>query len=152
MDADALFPQPQVAEDALDHVTLVDEGDNAHFARADRAEKRIGFPHLLDEFAPLGRGDSAGPLLGDVNDLCGLLRGFGLFGGPLTALAAHLVAVPPVVAEELEPLVRDVLGDSGDKIEESLEGEVTLERECLLHQPVCCTTLVRAAFFILSGK
>jgi hypothetical protein len=53
----------------------------------------------------------------DVDDLDGLHpRGVGLFGGALVALAAHLVAVPAVVADKLEALVRDVLRDGGDEV------------------------------------
>ena len=53
-DAHALLPQAQVAEDARDHVAVVDQGHDAHLFPALRAEERVGFPDLLDELAPLG--------------------------------------------------------------------------------------------------
>lgn len=92
---------------------LVDEGDHPHFVLA---QERVGFPDFLDERAPfLGR-NPAGFEVGDVDDLaCGVSApAFGL--SPLYPLAPHLVAVPPVVADELEAFVRDVLGDAGDKV------------------------------------
>ena len=105
-----------MAEDALDHVAVVDQGHDAHFFLALRAEKWVRFPHRLDELAPLGRGDAAGLMLRHIDDDDGLARGFGLFGGALIALATHLIRIPAVVAHELETLVRDVLGDGGDKV------------------------------------
>ena len=38
------------------------------------------------------------------------------FGGALVSLPAHLIAVPAIVAHELEALVRDVLGYRGDEV------------------------------------
>jgi hypothetical protein len=40
VDTDALFPQAEVPKDTLEHLALVDEGYDAHFARADRAQER----------------------------------------------------------------------------------------------------------------
>ena len=71
VDTDALFPQAQVSKDALDHLALVDEGHNAHLTAAYRAQERVSFPHLLDEFAPFGRGDAVRFVLGDVDELHG---------------------------------------------------------------------------------
>jgi|GEM_PF-2327797 len=53
IDPHAGFPQSEVAQDAFDHCGLVDEGHDAHFVLALRAEQRVGFPDFLDEFAPL---------------------------------------------------------------------------------------------------
>ena len=47
------FPQSEVAQDALDDVGIVDEGDDPHFVLAARTQERVGFPDFLDEFAPL---------------------------------------------------------------------------------------------------
>jgi hypothetical protein len=41
-----------MAQDAFDHRGLVDEGDDSHLLVALRAQKRVGFPDFLDEFAP----------------------------------------------------------------------------------------------------
>ena len=35
---------------------------------------------------------------------------------PLLSLPAHLVGVPPVVTDQLEVLVGDMLGDGGDEV------------------------------------
>ena len=56
----------------------------------------------------------------------GLAGGLGLFGGTLVALAAHLVGIPAVVADKLEALVGDVLGDGGDKVAGGEDLEVAL--------------------------
>ncbi len=89
---------------------------NLHLSRAARASERVRFPDLLDELAPLGRRDAAGLVFGDVEDLDSLARGLGLLGGAFVALAAHLVAVPAVVADKLEALIRDVLGNGSDEV------------------------------------
>jgi hypothetical protein len=63
-------------------------------------------PDFLDQLAPLGRGNVAGLVLGDVDDLHGLAGGvLGCLDGTLVPLAAHLVRVPAVIAYELEALV-----------------------------------------------
>ena len=54
-------------------------------------------------------------VLGDIDDRRGVAGGLGHGGRLLTSLAAHLVGVPAVVADELEALVGDVLGDGGDE-------------------------------------
>ena len=41
-------------------------------------------------------------MFGDVDDLHGLTRSRGHFGGTLVALAAHLVRIPAVVADKLD--------------------------------------------------
>ena len=80
---------------------VVDEREDLHHPRAPRARQRIGFPDLLDAFAPLGRGDTAGLVFGDFDDLDGPhCCGMGLFGGAFVAPAAHLVRVPAVVANK----------------------------------------------------
>ena len=40
----------------------------------------------------------------------------GLFDRLFVALAAHLITVPPVIPDQLEALVGDVLDDGGDEI------------------------------------
>ena len=75
---------------------------------------------------PLSRGDTARFVFGDIDDLHGPARGFGLFDGTFVALAAHLVGVPAIVAGELEALVRDVLGDGGDEVARTEDLEVAL--------------------------
>ena len=128
VDTDALFPQAEVPKDTLEHLALVDEGYDAHFARADRAQERVGFPHLLDELAPFCRGDAARFVLGDVDDLYGLASSCGsLLGGVLVALASHLVRIPTVVPDELEALVRDVLSDRCDEVARGEDLEVALK-------------------------
>ena len=57
--ANTLFPQAEMAQDTLDDCPIVDEGDNSHFAGAFRAQQRVGFTHLFDKLAPLGRRDPA---------------------------------------------------------------------------------------------
>lgn len=113
---DALLPQPQVPQDAFDHRPVVDQRDNPHLARTAGTEERIGFPHLLDEFAPLRRWHPARFVSRHVDDLHGLTCGLGLFGDTFVPPAAYLVAVPAVVPDELEAIVRDVRGDGGDEV------------------------------------
>lgn len=86
-----------MAQDALDHVALVDERNDAHLFPAFRAQERIGFPDLLDEFPPLGRGDTARFVFGDIDDLHGPARGCGLFGGVFVALAAGFIECREVI-------------------------------------------------------
>jgi len=106
--------------------SVVDERADLHLPRAARAQERIGFPDLLNEPAPLGRGDTAGLVFGDVDDLNGLTRGRSLLGGTLHALATHLVGVPAVVADKLEALVRNMLRDGRDEVAGGEDLEVAL--------------------------
>jgi hypothetical protein len=62
-----LLPEPQ-AEVAIDHFALVVQADAAHLFLAFRAEERIGFRDLFDQFAPLGRRDAAGLAFGRIDD------------------------------------------------------------------------------------
>ena len=55
IDPHAGFPQSEVAQDAFDDSSIVDEGDDSHFMVAARAQERVGFPDFLDEFAPSDR-------------------------------------------------------------------------------------------------
>jgi len=109
------FPQPKVAQDALDDVGLVHEGDDPHLMLAMGAQERVGFPDFLDEFAPLLGRDPAELERGHIDDLA-LGRGHGFGVRLFEAQATHLVGVPAVVADELEAFVRDVLGDAGDEV------------------------------------
>jgi len=92
MEPDTLFPQTEMAQDALDDLALIYKGNNTHLAGACRTNQRVGLPDLFDEFTPLGRWRSAGTVFGDIDDLDpGIGRlpfpAFGL----LIALPAHLV-------------------------------------------------------------
>ena len=49
------------------------------------------------------------------------------FGRPLLPLPAHLVGVPAVVADQLEVLVGDVLGDGGDEVGRAEDLEVAID-------------------------
>ncbi len=120
------FPQAEMAQDLFDDGAVVDERNNPHLVGTTRTHQRIRLPHLFDEFAPLGRGDTARFVFGDIDDLHGPARGGGLFDGVFVALAAHLVAVPAVIPDELEALVWDVLGDGGDKVARGEHFKVTL--------------------------
>jgi len=116
MHAHTFFPKPEMAEDLFGHLTVVDKRDDAHFAGAVRTQQGVGFPYLLDEFAPLGRRNPPRLVLGDVNDLHRVICGSSLLRGAFVALAPHLVRVPTIVPDELEAFVRDVLGDGGDEV------------------------------------
>jgi len=66
---------------------------------------------------------------GNVDHLDGRAGGgLGLLDRLFVALAAHLVGVPAVVADELKALVGNVLGDGGDEVTraENLEVAVNL--------------------------
>ena len=56
-----------------------------------------------------------GLLSGDMDDL-DIGRVHGSIIRPLEPLATHLIGIPSVIAHELEPFVRDVLGDAGDEV------------------------------------
>jgi len=86
VNTDALRPQAEVAEDALDHLPVVDERHDTHLVGALRTEQRIGFPDLLDELAPFGRRDAARFVFGNVNDLHGLAGDRSLLHGTLVPL------------------------------------------------------------------
>jgi hypothetical protein len=73
-------------------------------------------------------------VFGNIDDLQGLTDGSGLFGGALVALAAHLVAVPTVIPDEMKALVGDVLGDGRDEVAGREDLEVAL----------CATTIRKA--------
>jgi hypothetical protein len=77
-DANALLPQAEVTQDALDHGWTVDQRNNAHLLLAFRTEERVGFPHLVDEFAPfLGR-DATRRVFGK-----GVVENYLLLGGAI---------------------------------------------------------------------
>ena len=109
-DAHTLFPQAEMAQDTLDHLRVVDERNDTHRVSTSRTHQGIRLPNPLDEFAPLGRGDTAGLMLRHIDDLHGLADGQRLLGGPFLTLPAHFVGVPTDVAHQLKALVRDVLG------------------------------------------
>ncbi len=115
---DSLLPESQAFEHLFDDVPLVNEGHNSHFLLAGGADHGISLPDFLDEVPPfLGR-NTAGLVFGHVDDLHALVYFFGLFFllGAFLALAAHLIGIPSIIAHELKALIRDVLGDGGDKI------------------------------------
>ena len=116
-----------MAQDALDHVALVDERNDAHLFLALRTQERVGFPDLLDEFAPFRGRDAARLVFGDIDGLNGPARGGGLFGGVFVPLAAHLVRIPSVVPDELKTLIRDVLGDGRYEVARTEDLEVALD-------------------------
>jgi hypothetical protein len=47
------LPEAEVAQDAFDHGFIINQRNYPHLLLATRTQKRIGFPDLLDEFAPL---------------------------------------------------------------------------------------------------
>jgi len=61
--------------------------------------------------------------------LDGLAGGFGLFGNAFVALPSHLVRVPTDVPDELETLVRDILGNRRDEPTEGRRPARTCRRE-----------------------
>jgi len=115
VDPHASLPQFEVAQDAFDDRSLVDEGHDSHLLVAVGAQERVGFPDFLDEFAPPLGGNWAGLVCGDVHDLTfGHLHGSGI--RLLEPLAAHLIGIPSIIAHELEAFVRDGLDDAGDEV------------------------------------
>ena len=80
-------------------------------------------------------------MLGYLDDLYRVAGGFGLFGSAFVALAAHLVAVPAVVADKLEALVGDVLGDLRDEVAGTEDLKVALnprvETGAVDDRPLC---------------
>ena len=105
-----------MAEDLLGDDAGVDERNYPHLVCTTRTHERVGFPHLFDQLAPFRRGDAARFVFGHVDDLYGVAGGLGRFKSLFLTLAAHLIAIPAVVADQLKALVGDVLGDGGDKV------------------------------------
>ena len=112
------MPESQTLEHLFDHISLVDEGHNPHFALAAGADEGFGLPQHLDEFATFFRGNAAWLVLGHIDDLHAFLQVFDpfLFFGPLFALHSHLVGVPAVVAHELKAFVGNVLGEGDNEV------------------------------------
>ena len=101
-----LFPESQMAQDALDDLRLIDEGDDAHGLMTGRAEERIGLPDFLDEVSPFAGWAAARNESGNIDHLRGAecrglpFRAFtlGLFLGILLEpLPPHLVGIPAVI-------------------------------------------------------
>ena len=69
-------------QDPLNYGTFINQRDYPHLARTSRALQRVGFPHLLDQFAPL---ETAIPLV---------LRMLPL--APLTFIVPPLTVVAPL--------------------------------------------------------
>lgn len=61
---------------------------------------------------------------GNVNDPRGRAFCLCLFCRAQSPLTAHLVAVPAIIPDELEALVRDVLSDSGYEVARGEDFEV----------------------------
>ena len=86
----------------------------------------VGFPDFLDEFAPLLGRDPAELERGNGDDLV-LGRGHGFGVCLVEVLAAQLVRVPAVVADELKAFIRDVLGDAGDEVGRAEHFKIALD-------------------------
>lgn len=126
--AHTLLPQTEVAEDALNNLTVINERNNAHLFLAFRIQKRVGFPDLFDEFPPFSGWKTTRPrtrgfvtvrgklVFGYVDALNVLAGSFGLFGGMLVALATHYIGIPTVATNKLKAFVGDVLGHGGDEV------------------------------------
>ena len=71
-----------MAQDAFDHGFVVDQRNNPHFVRTARAQERIGLPDLLDQLAPLRRGNTARLVPGDVYNRRGVAGDLSLLGAP----------------------------------------------------------------------
>ena len=81
---------------------------------------------MLDKLAPFFRGDTARLVLGYVNDLDPIFQLSHLLAFPLVSLASHLIGVPPVIANELITLIRDVQGNGCDKVARAEELKITI--------------------------
>ena len=117
-------PEAEVAEDFLDHGTLVNDRDDAHRMLALWANQWIGVPDLEDDVAPLLRGK-----FGGRRRSAGRAQGHGsrAAGFGVVALAAHFVGIPAVVTDHLRPLVGDVLGDGGQEVGSGEDFEVAVD-------------------------
>ena len=70
-------------QDFLDHLTLVNHGDDAHGLLAPRAEQRVGVPHSQDEVAPLLGGELGGRRRSEPNDECRIWKAPDALAAPL---------------------------------------------------------------------
>jgi hypothetical protein len=66
-----LLPESQMAQDALDDLRLIDEGDDAHGLMTGRAVERIGLPDFLDEVSPFAGWAAARNESGNIDHLRG---------------------------------------------------------------------------------
>jgi hypothetical protein len=113
-----VVPSAQVAEDLLHHPRVVNDGDDPHWVLANGAAERVHVPDPQDQVAPpLGR-----QLHRRWRRKSGAAENQLRCQAPL-AHAAHLVAVPPVVADHLSSLVGNVLSDGGQEVRETRKRE-----------------------------
>ena len=67
-------PQPQVGEDLLDDLALVNKGDDAHRAPTPWTKQEIGLIDLSDELGPALFEHRRARRWGNLNRACGRLR------------------------------------------------------------------------------
>src|SRR5450759_2817701 len=92
-------------QDFLHDHTLVNHGNHPHYVLTDWATERVGVPDLHNDVAPFF-GRQAARRRRDYIGPQGL--GGGVYRRTRLAAAAHLVAVPAIVAHHLNPLVRNM--------------------------------------------
>ena len=106
-------PKPLVPESLIDHTRLPDHCNDPDSVLAVRRLQRIGVPYLQNHIPPFpgcqfcgwAWGGRRTQRLGCDSPICSHMT-----------LAARLVGVPPVIPDHLRTLIRNVLGDSGEKI------------------------------------
>ncbi len=94
-----MWPQPQVPEDLLDHVGLVNNGDDAHRAPTPLTQQRIGRIHFLNQLGPALLEDRRARRWGNLDGPFGRYV-LGLFFC-LLAFAPIDVADPAIIAHEM---------------------------------------------------
>ena len=66
-----MWPQPQVGENFLDDLALVNEGDDAHRAPTPLTQQRIGLMDLLDQVRPALLEERRARWWGNLDRACG---------------------------------------------------------------------------------
>jgi len=111
-----------VPEDSSDDEGDINDGDHPHRVLANGTAKRINVPHAQNQVAPALGGELHRRWWGDARAADHPLR-----RQAALAHTAHFVGVPAVVADHLRPFVRDVLGDSGQKVSGGEDLEIAVD-------------------------
>ncbi len=94
-------PQPEMGQDVLTHVRLVDKGDDAHGAPTPCTQQRIGLRDLLDQLGPALLEDRRARRRGNLDGAC---------GRPVLAWLLCLGAFPPIDVA-VPAIVADLSGE-----------------------------------------
>ena len=122
------MPGTEVAEDFLGDARVINYGDDAHGAAADRAAQWVHMPDLANKIAPAFGRQLVGWRRREAGAAYHQLR-----REAALALAAHFIGVPAIVADHLRAFIRDMLGDRRQEIGRREHLEIAVD--FLKHKP-----------------